>query len=88
MIKYQSAWVSEQGFANVGLYVYGTKNEIRAICESYIGNANAEVTMQSDHRTIENAKKNAERLCRRDRRMSPDHELCIIDVLPAGEVLR
>ena len=68
-------WVSPRGFANEGDWIYGPIAEIR----EYVGQTDPKnFHKETQHKTIEAARRSAINLARRDRRNTPSHEICAI----------
>lgn len=58
---YISAWYSPRGFANEGVYLYGTRDEYRALAEMISESQTQTVSKISGHKTLDAAKARAEK---------------------------
>ena len=81
--KFESAWVSDRGFANEGAWVYGTANElsdVHAKCEHG-------VNILRGHNSMNAAKNRCEREVRRDAKSMAWGEQSYVSTMSASEWL-
>lgn len=79
-------WYSPRGFANEGAWVYGHLSDVRRHIRSRT-DENTRYHRESNHRTIEAARRAAIDLARNDRRSAPRHEICAIGAYRAPDAL-
>ena len=60
-MRYESAMISPNGFGNQGVYVYGTAEEVGAICDKLNCETGERLYDHHHHHTIDNARKTAEK---------------------------
>ena len=78
---HQTLWFSARGFANEGIYIYGSTSEIRGIIID--SSSDAETTIMSNHLSIDAAKKMAHTLAQKDKKNYTYSEICCIDSMSA-----
>jgi hypothetical protein len=86
-MKYQTIWISTRGFANEGVYAFGAEADVQRTWYAYRDNNNdARYSVQSTHRTLDAARRSAEKLVQLEKNSARRNAYqCTISTLDAAE---
>jgi hypothetical protein len=86
-MKYQTIWISTRGFANEGVYAFGTEADVQRTWYAHRdNNPDARYSVQSSHNTLDAARQSAGKLVRWEEHSAKRNAYqCNISTLDASE---